>query len=358
MKKIYLKRVINIKSLVVILFLQLFISCGGGDDGGSSSSSVTPTNLIINSEIVGVTTALPNGDGSGIVNFSVSATNATSYKILIEGQTINSTSGIFNYTFNQAGTNTYTVYVSAYNGSKFISANKNITVYVTPTLAWSDEFDVDGAPNSAKWGYDTGNGGWGNNELQNYTNRPENSIVSGGTLKIITLKEDFGGSNYTSARLKTQSKFSFKYGRVEIRAKLPAGAGTWCALWMLGDNISSLGWPACGEIDIMEHLGASPNVIHGSLHYPGHSGGSADSSSTTISNATSAFHLYSVDWNATTIKFYVDGVLFKTFANSSGLAFNNNFFLIFNNAMGGWGGTVDPAFTSSTYEIDYVRVYQ
>lgn len=139
---------------------------------------------------------------------------------------------------------------------------------------------------------------------------------------------------------------------------MPAGRGTWPALWMLGDNIGTAGWPACGEIDIMEHTGNNLNKVLGTLHYPGRSGGNADSSSKTISNATTEFHIYSIDWRADSIKFYIDNQLFKNFTNTSSLPFNQNFFLIMNCAMGGnLGGAIDPNFSSSTFEIDYVRVY-
>lgn len=344
-------------NLIIVFLTQLLIGCGGSDD--AETPGITPSNLIINHEIVGVDAANPNGNGSGDVNFVVSATNATSYKILIEGQVINSTTGVFSYSFNQLGTNTYTVIVSAYNGTRFISGNKTLTVYVAPTLVWSDEFDTDGAPNSSKWTMETGAGGWGNNELQYYTARSQNVIVQGGLLKINLLKEVYNGSNYTSARMITKDKYSFKYGRVDIRAKLPAGGGTWPALWMLGDNISSTPWPACGEIDIMEHVGNDLNKIHGTLHHPGHSGGNADTGTVVVPTVTTQFHVYSLDWTASTIKFYVDNQLFYTFANNSGVPFNHNFFLIFNCAMGGnFGGAVDPNFTAASLEVDYVRVYQ
>ena len=216
-----------------------------------------------------------------------------------------------------------------------------------------------GSPDASKWGYDLGAGGWGNAELQNYTNRTDNAIVSNGTLKIIAKAESYNGSNYTSARLLSKDKYSFKYGKIEARAKLPAGVGTWAAIWMLGNNISTVSWPACGEIDIMEHLGRDLNKIYGTLHHPGHSGANGDGSTVTISNATTEFHKYTVEWSEATIKFSVDDAVFYTFTNAAGLPFNQNFFIILNVAMGGnFGGPVDPAFTSAAMEIDYVRVYQ
>lgn len=340
---------------LTIIFSCLNCSSGGSGDG---SGDDTPKNLIVNHEIVGATASAPNGDGSGVVNFSVSAENATSYKILIGSNTINSTTGTFSYTFTQSGTNSYTIYVSAYNGTKFISTSKVITVFVTSTMAWADEFNTDGAPDPSKWSYEIGAGGWGNNELQYYTSRPENVIVQGGVLKINILKEAYMGSNYTSARIITKNKFTLQYGRVDIRAKLPAGGGTWPALWMLGANYETSAWPACGEIDIMEHVGNDLNKIHGSLHHPGHSGGNSDSGTVIIPTATTQFHVYSLEWSSTTIKFYVDNVVYYTFNNSSGLPFNNPFFFIFNCAMGGnFGGAVDPAITVATMEVDYIHVF-
>lgn len=226
-------------------------------------------------------------------------------------------------------------------------------------LVFSDEFNTDGAPDSSKWGYDLGNGGWGNGEAQFYTNSSDNVIVSGGNLRITAKVQSLGGSSYTSARLKSENKFEFTYGKIEFRAKLPTGGGTWPALWALGQNYATSTWPACGEIDVMEHRGNIPNVIHGTCHYPGVSPGAGNTNSTTISNASTQFHIYKAIWTPTSIKFYVDDVLFHSVANSNSLPFNSDFFLIMNVAMGGtFGGAIDPAFTQSTLEVDYVRVYQ
>ena len=226
-------------------------------------------------------------------------------------------------------------------------------------LVWSDEFNTDGAPDTSKWGYDLGAGGWGNAEAQYYTNSANNVIVEGGNLKITAKAQNLSGSNYTSARLKSENKFEFKYGKVEVRAKLPAGGGTWPAIWMLGENYATNTWPACGEIDIMEHKGNEPNKIHGTLHYPGNFGGNANTNTTMIAGASSQFHVYKAVWSPNSIKIYVDNVLFHTVANSGSLPFNANFFLILNVAMGGtFGGAIDPAFSQSAMEVDYVRVYQ
>ena len=336
------------KPLVLLLALILLISCSSSDGGSSNDIEITPSNLVISTEIVGKNSTNPNGDGSGIVKFTISATNASSYIISYgDGNVLNATSGLNSYTYKTAGTFSYIVTVTANNGSKSISSTVTVTINVSSETLFSDEFNTDGTPDSSKWGYDigTGSGGWGNNESQNYTNRPDNVKVENGVLKIIAKKESYQGSNYTSARLLSKGKFSVKYGKIEFRAKLPVGGGTWPALWMLGDNISTVSWPACGEIDIMEHIGNDLNKIHGTLHYTGRSGGNADSTSKVISNATTEFHIYSIDWRADYIKFYIDNVLFKTFTNTSNLPFNQKFFLIMNCAMGGnFGGTIDPNF--------------
>lgn len=228
-------------------------------------------------------------------------------------------------------------------------------------LVWSDEFNTDGAPDPAKWGYNlgTGDNGWGNNEKQNYTNSAANVIVQGGSLKITAKKEASGGASYSSARLVTDGKFKFTYGKIEVKAKLPTGAGTWPAIWMLGQDYATKTWPACGEIDIMEHVGNNQNVVLGTLHYPGRSGGNADSGSKTIANVSTEFHVYKAVWSPASIKIYADDTLIHSVANTTSLPFNSDFFLIVNVAMGGnLGGNIDPAFTQSSMEIDYVRVYQ
>lgn len=223
-------------------------------------------------------------------------------------------------------------------------------------LEWEDNFDVPGAPNPENWTYDLGAGGWGNNELQTYTNDAENVIVEDGFLKI-TARANGGG--YTSARLKSEDLYEFTYGRVEVRAKLPASTGTWPAIWMLGQDYATNTWPSCGEIDIMEQTGQDKNTILGTLHYPGVSPGAGNSSSTSVPSSTTEFHNYTVEWTPDAIKFLVDDTVYHTFANTATTPFNNDFFLILNIAMGGsLGGEVDPTFTEDTMEIDYVRVYQ
>ena len=227
-------------------------------------------------------------------------------------------------------------------------------------LVWADEFDVDGAPNPANWNMEIGNGqnGWGNQEKQYY--RAENAVVSNGSLKITAKKESFGGFQYTSARMNTHNHKDFTYGKVEIKAKLPGGDGCWSALWMLGSNYASMPWPACGEIDIMEHVaGDTENHILGTLHYPGNSGGNSSSGFTeAYTDVTSAFHIYTLIWSPETITWLIDGTPYRTAANP-GQPFKWDYFLIFNVAMGGTlGGGIDPNFTQSTMEVEYVRLYQ
>ena len=228
-------------------------------------------------------------------------------------------------------------------------------------LKFADEFDTNGAPDPLVWSYDlgTGNNGWGNEEEQNYTSDAKNVKVEGGNLIITAIKESSGSKPYSSARIKTQGKYSFKYGKIEIKAKFPTGVGTWPAVWSLGSNFSTVSWPACGEIDFVEHVGKEQDKIFGSLHYPGNWGGNAVSGTKLISNASTEFHIYKVIWNSKTIRFFVDGVLYKTASNASALPFNQDFFLIVNVAMGGnFGGPIASTFTQSSMFIDYIRVYQ
>ncbi len=345
------------KHSIFLVGLFLLASCSKGDSN-TGNPQTAPSNLVIN--------AVVSTDGSGNVTFSSTATNAITYAYEFgDGNIQTVPSGNILHRYIVPGTNTFTVKVTATSSSNLsINASKSVTVSVVPalpTLVWSDEFNVDGLPDPNKWGYDigTGSGGWGNNELQYYTSRADNAVVLNGVLRIIAKKENYMGSAYTSARLLTQGKYSFKYGRIEVRAKFPTAVGTWPALWMLGNNISTVGWPACGEIDIAEHLGRDLNKIYGTLHYPGRSGGNANGNTLIIPDATTTFHNYIVDWSPTEIKIYVDAQLYHTVTNTSSIPFNHNFFILLNMAIGGnFGGSVDPAFNSATLEIDYVRVYQ
>ena len=338
--------------LVLTCLLSFWLmGCSKGGDSGTGTTDVGPSNLTV--------TPTVSTDNSGNVSFKATATNAVSYEYDFgNGQYQNSTTGSVTYKYTASGTYTVTVKAKSSTG-KTISASTNVTIAVALSLLWSDEFNTAGAPDPAKWGYDIGAGGWGNSELQYYTNRTDNVLVSNGTLKIIAKKEAYSGSNYTSARLLSKGKFSFQYGKVEVSAKLPAGAGSWPAIWMLGDNFATAGWPTCGEIDIMEQKGSDMNRIYSTLHYLGHSGSGGIGSSFLINNVTTEFHKYGLIWTSASLQFLVDDVVYYTFVNSTSVPFNQNFFMILNLAMGGtFGGTVDPAFNSALMEVDYVRVYQ
>ncbi len=237
-------------------------------------------------------------------------------------------------------------------------------------LVWSDEFDTDGLPDAKKWGYNVGGDGWGNNELQFYTNaRSENARVEKGSLVIEARKETYQSKAYTSARLLTQNTATWTYGRMEIRAKLPTGRGTWPAIWMLGTNINTAGWPLCGEIDIMEHVGFDQGVIHGTVHSEAynHVKGTQLGQQTRLETASSAFHVYAIDWTADRIDFYVDSLKYYTVSKQTlgntpaQWPFDKPFFLLLNVAVGGnWGGQkgVDETIWPRRMEVDYVRVYQ
>ncbi len=245
----------------------------------------------------------------------------------------------------------------------------------TWTLVWSDEFDgaAGSAPNSARWGYDTGGGGWGNRELETYTNRVQNAALDGdGNLVIKVIRETFTGQDritrdYTSARLLTKGKFEQRYGRVEARLKLPFGQGIWPAFWMLGNDIDTAGWPGCGEIDIMENIGREPAIAHGTLHGPGYSAGNGLTGQYTLPNDqrfSDDFHVFAVEWEANAIRFYVDGNLYGTRTQSdtpagSRWVFDHPFFIILNVAVGGiWPGNPDASTTyPQAMKVDYVRVY-
>lgn len=225
------------------------------------------------------------------------------------------------------------------------------------TLFWEADFDIDGSLDPDTWNFEIGNNdGWGNNESQYYTE--DNAVVEDGNLVITAKAESINGFNYSSSRITTKDKVEFKYGRIEARAKLPQGNGTWPAIWMLGATFPEESWPGVGEIDIMEHAGNRQNEIHGTLHYPGNFGGDADGDTKTILHASTEFHIYTVEWSAERIWFLVDGVVYHTFENNSTTPFNKEFFLIMNVAMGGtFGGAIDPAFSESAMEVDYIRVY-
>jgi beta-glucanase (GH16 family) len=231
---------------------------------------------------------------------------------------------------------------------------------------WADEFDVAGTPDSSKWSFNIGDHGWGNNELQDYTDELKNARVENGILIIEARADADKPKGYTSARLVTKGKSAWTYGYVEIKAKLPEGVGTWPAIWMLSETNPYGGWPKSGEIDIMEHVGYDPSVVHGTVHTEAfnHSIGTDVGEVKSIPNFNTEFHTYAIDWSSEKIDFFIDDELYFTFENSekntSEWPFDHPFHLILNIAVGGnWGGQkgVDPSIWPQRMEIDYVRVY-
>ena len=243
-------------------------------------------------------------------------------------------------------------------------------------LVWHDEFDYDGKLDQDKWHHQIippNNGSWWNNEVQHYTNNIKNSFVSDGTMKIVAIKENYtvdnSTKNYTSARL--NSKFGFKYGRVDVRAKLPSTRGTWPAIWTLGTNINevgnyfgdsegSIGWPKCGEIDIMEQNGWNKNELIGHFHYANPQGQYTNYGNvTSISNTSGQYHIYSLEWTDKIIRILVDNKEFVSLTNDGNVPYDNRHYLLLNIAIGGnLGGDIDPSFSQDRMEVDYVRVFQ
>jgi beta-glucanase (GH16 family) len=242
------------------------------------------------------------------------------------------------------------------------------------TLVWSDEFGGSNgsAPDSSKWTVETGGDGWGNHELEYYTSRLQNAQIQNGSLVITALKETYTGKdgvtrNYTSARMMTAGKFEQQYGRFEARIKIPYGQGTWPAFWMLGNNSGQVGWPACGEIDIMENIGKEPAIVHGTIHGPGYSGAAGIGSSFSLAGGRFAddYHLYAVEWEPNVIRFYVDSNLYATrtpadLPEGTKWVYDHPFFTILNLAVGGdWPGAPDNTTVfPQTMLVDYVRVYK
>ena len=242
-------------------------------------------------------------------------------------------------------------------------------------LTWSDEFDgADGSrPDESRWAYDIGGGGYGNQELETYTSRPDNVTIEKGALVITARAEHFTGPDgiprdYTSARLKTEGRFGQRYGRFEARIQIPRGQGIWPAFWLLGANAGGVGWPACGEIDIMENIGREPNTVHGTFHGPGYSGGSGIGAAYQSADGkpfADGYHLYAVEWDPAEIRWYVDDHLYETrkpsdLPGGSRWVFDHDFFIIINVAVGGeWPGNPDSTSVfPQQMKVDYVRLYK
>ena len=243
------------------------------------------------------------------------------------------------------------------------------------TLVWSDEFNGSNGsrPDPAKWITVTNDSGYGNNELEYYTSRPVNVRDSNGVLMLTARREKYTGKDgqtrlYTSGRIESRDRFKLKYGRIEARIKLPRGQGIWSAFWMLGSNFARVGWPDCGEIDIMENVGFEPSKVHGSLHGPGYSGGHPLTGIYTLPGGrrfSDGYHVFALEWAPRAIRFYVDGVLYETQTPKDVPAghrwvFDHPFYIILNVAVGGfWPGNPDATTKfPQTMRVDYVRVYR
>ena len=383
--------------LIVISTAFFFTNCGkkGCTDPQASNydsqakrdnNSCEYNNVILPTNLV--TTVASN---EGLVEISASAIGANFYTFTFyEGQnyeTIQSSDGEASYTFSSSGN--YQITTKAHTTyNDFISVTETVNIiinvsggsigngipttgYSTPlsypnyTLVWNDEFN--GSSLSNDWGYDIGTGswGWGNNELEYY--RTENAVVDSGVLTITAKKENFGGQSYTSSRIKTQGIKSFKYGRVDIRAALPYGKGIWPALWMLGDNITTVSWPDCGEIDIMELIGGGSynnRTVHGTIHWDNNGSYASYGGNNSLSSGIFAeeFHVFSIVWTSSSIKWLRDDIQYHEADISPAQLneFQQNFFFIFNVAVGGnWPGSPDAStiFPQKMY-VDYVRIFQ
>lgn len=389
--------------LLIFCSSILLVSCSGKNDSVNSSTTILPTVKISNATVDRQNTTT---DCRFYVDLSVDSQKKvsvhynTSNGTAISGTDFTSKSGTLTF---QPGDQELSIDVPV-TGDSLRQANQNFYVELSnptnckinvdkaagtiindgtylPTdttgydspksypgykLVWSDEFN-EKQLNENEWNYETGAGGWGNNELEDYTSRPQNVFLSYGNLVIEARKEVYGNSQYTSARITTQGKEEFKYGRMDIRAKLPVDHGMWPALWMLGSNISSAGWPTCGEIDIMELVGQNPNQVVGSFHWK-----KADGSEGTVNNAytltsenfSKHFHVFSLVWSADSLKILVDNVPYekasKQDMSNGTYPFDQPFFFIFNVAVGGdWPGPPDSStqFPERMF-VDYVRVFQ
>ena len=368
------------KKLLLALPIFLFVLLGC-EEKTTAPAVQLPSNLVY--------TIMPSTSIEGLVEVTASANQANYYgfEFFDNGgsQIIENPEGKASYQFTATGT--YKIIIRAHaTFDSFISEDDSITVTVTPgsgvgipttgyttpltyvgyNLVWQDEFD--GSSLSSDWTHETGNNnGWGNNELQFY--RPQNTEVRDGYLVITAKEEPFGGQLYTSSRIITRNKQNFKYGRIDIRAALPKGKGLWPALWMLGKSHQTVGWPACGEIDIMEMVGGpsatqGDKTVHGTVHWSDNGNHAEFSGSNTLSSGIYAdeFHVFSIIWDQNSIKWYRDDIKYHEInIQSSELSeFREEFFFIFNIAVGGnWPGSPNASTQfPQIMAVDYVRVFQ
>ena len=393
---------INRIPMFFMAFLLLFTlpSCGEDDNGGGGEVATLPT-----MSVTGVSKF--EGDSSVDFEFSVRLSATTTEEVTVQyetadqsaraGEDYEETSGKLSIA---AGSTVGTVTVAVYgdtisegdeqfmlrlfgpenaiiltdeaagtirNDDTFVPGGTD--GYTTPlsysgyNLVWNDEFDASSIDQS-DWGYDLGNHGWGNNEWQNYTNSSANSYISDGKLIIEAKKESSGGSDYSSARMLTQDKKEFQYGRVDIRAKLPKGQGIWPALWMLGGNFAEVSWPHCGEIDIMEIIGNEPNKLHGTIHWEGQNGYNSFGGNTTLDSGdfSDEYHVFSIIWDEQKIRWFLDDQVYHEvdITPAHMTEFHQPYFFIFNVAVGGnWPGYPDATtvFPQRMF-VDYIRVFQ
>ncbi len=253
----------------------------------------------------------------------------------------------------------------------FVPDSEQDDTPITYTLVWADEFTGDEGqlPSDANWAFDVGGHGWGNDQLEYNTNRSANASLDGqGHLRIVARQEEYLGNDYTSARIKTQGKFTQTYGKFEARLQLPVGQGMWPAFWLLGNDISTLGWPTCGEIDIMEYRGQYPSVVNGAAHGPGYSGATPWHGSYQLPGADGfddGFHLFTLEWRTNSLTWMVDGQTYMTrrigdLPSYTEWVFDHPFFIILNLAVGGnYVGSPDATTQfPQTMLVDYVRVYR
>ncbi|MFC2110160.1 family 16 glycosylhydrolase [Bacteroidota bacterium] len=380
----------KIRTLVLLISISTFFSCSSSQNEEIEQMETAPSSLVLTIEIQGKDNNNPNGDGSGKIKVTTSATNATSYKITFgDSSVVENETGIAAHEYTTEGVNNYTITVFAYSISgESISHFRKISILKGNTinepienepteegLIWSDEFNNDGPIDATKWFHQTklpAGGSWYNGEVQHYTNRLENSNITSGILNIVAKKETFTDQGhtkqYTSARL--NSKFAFKYGKVKIRAKLPKGVGTWPAIWTLGKNIAESGgywakdfgttnWPACGEIDIMEHWGSNQNFVQSAMHTPSSFGGTINHGGQTITTVSSEFHIYELDWNSERMIFSVDGNVHYTYnpeiKDANTWPYDAEQYLLLNIAI---EPSISASFSEDAMQIDYVRIYQ
>ena len=337
-----------------------------------NTKSINKTVSIMSTSFSVAFSAQPDAVNPNVINL----TNQTvgefdSFKWLFRGKEIeNETTYDAYFPF----TGQYTITLSVVKDGVTYTEDKKVNIlsddvnYVDKlTLTWAEEFDGN-VVNPDAWTYETGAHGWGNNELQNYT-AGGNADVSNGMLTLTAekLNDNMQAGSYSSTRLISRNKQEFQYGRIEIRAKLPSGRGIWPAIWMLGGNFTTTGWPACGEIDIMEYVGFEPNIVHSTIHTASGFGGNGNGRSASLPSAEEEFHNYGIVWTKNKIQFYIDepSNITHTYAPATktdeNWPFDQTAFFILNIAVGGdWGGAqgIDNSIFPQTMEIDYVHVYQ